>query len=270
MASLSVSKRHIVCSEILSVTSAMRKNARWASGAQLYATKDDGLATSLGLRRAGASSEGQFGGVRREAQLMAGFLELRREILGELVFPCFVEWAHVSYHSDKGDVTLLDLFSPFFALIRSPLSTGPITATALSALHTFFVSGFVTPDAPGLEVVLSELSNTVSHCKFEASDASGDEVVLLRIMTVIKDCMCGPAGDRLGDIEVCEMLETVLTTCCQMRLSGQYTHNPLVGIASELSIKRHYDKVQNRQCTFLFEKYSTDYKRWTQSKRKND
>lgn len=114
----------------------------------------------------------------------------------------------------------MEIFTPFFSLIRSPLSTGPITATALSAVHTFFVSGFVTPAAPGLESFLSELSNTVSHCKFEASDASGDEVVLLRIMAVIKECLCCAAGDHLGDVEVCEMLETVLTTCCQMRLSG--------------------------------------------------
>jgi brefeldin A-resistance guanine nucleotide exchange factor 1 len=41
-------------------------------------------------------------------------------------------------------------------------------------------------------------------------------------MTVIQDCMCSNSiGRQLGDIEVCEMLETVLTTCCQMRLSGK-------------------------------------------------
>jgi hypothetical protein len=45
-------------------------------------------------------------------------------------------------------------------------------------------------------------------------------VTLLKIMTIIQDIMCGSVGDTLGDIEVCEMLETVLTTCCQMRLSG--------------------------------------------------
>lgn len=46
-------------------------------------------------------------------------------------------------------------------------------------------------------------------------------------MTVIQDCMCSPMGDNLGDIEVCEMLETVLTTCCQMRLSGGSSHHLL-------------------------------------------
>lgn len=122
------------------------------------------------------------------------------------------------------DITHLDLtylLGPFFAILRSPLSTGPITSTALSSLHNFFINGLISPDSPALDVALAELSSTISHCKFEASDSSGDEVVLLKIMTVIQDCLCGGVGSGLGDIEVCEMLETVLTTCCQMRLSGE-------------------------------------------------
>ena len=115
---------------------------------------------------------------------------------------------------------LTTLLAPFFAIIRSPLSTGPITSAALSSLHNFFLCGLISPDSVNLESALAELSNTVSHCKFEASDSSGDEVVLLKIMTVIQDCMCSSMGNVLGDVEVCEMLETVLTTCCQMRLSG--------------------------------------------------
>ena len=47
-------------------------------------------------------------------------------------------------------------------------------------------------------------------------------------MTVIQDCLCGSVGRGLGDIEVCEMLETVLTTCCQMRLSGEL---PLMNVS---------------------------------------
>ncbi|EJD05730.1 Sec7-domain-containing protein [Fomitiporia mediterranea MF3/22] len=202
---LSVSKKHVICSEILSVTSAMRKNSRWAASAQtpLYA-RDDALAASMGLRRHGGSSDMLQGSSKQEVLLMANFLELKREVLDAREIENF---------------PLSTLLSPFFALIRSPLSTGPITSAALAAIHTFFVLGFVSPDAPDLEHILAELSSTVSNCKFEASDASGDEVVLYRIMAVIEQCMCGPAGSTLGDVEVCEMLETVLTNCCQMRLS---------------------------------------------------
>ena len=80
-----------------------------------------------------------------------------------------------------------------------------------------------------MEIALAELSATTSHCKFEPSDSSGDEVVLFKIMAIIRDCICSPVGKILGDVEVCEMLETVLTTCCQMRLSGKQNTRQRIG-----------------------------------------
>ncbi|EGN96105.1 hypothetical protein SERLA73DRAFT_112215 [Serpula lacrymans var. lacrymans S7.3] len=175
-----VSQKHVVLSEILAVTSVMRKNSRWASSVYTLTARDSALAKDLGLRR----------------------------------FSPTPEFQHLL------SLPLPSLLAPFFALIRSPLSTGPITSAALSALHSFFVCGLISANSLMLDVALVELSSTVSHCKFEASDSSGDEVVLLKIMAVIHDCMCGTSiGTLLGDVEVCEMLETVLTTCCQMRLS---------------------------------------------------
>ena len=121
---------------------------------------------------------------------------------------------------DIHSLPLSTLLSPFLSIIRSPLSTGPITSAALTSLHNFFLCDLINSASLGLGQALSELSSTASRCKFEASDSSGDEVVLFKIITVIQDCMCGDVSDVLGDIEVCEMLETTLTTCCQMRLSG--------------------------------------------------
>ena len=158
---------------------------------------------------------------------MGGFQELKRTVRGTegrsyLRSRCMSHGA-----PDIQSIPLPALLGPFFALIRSPISTGPITSAALSALHNFFVCGLISANSVELEVALVELSSTVSHCKFEASDSSGDEVVLLKIMTVIHDCMVGSSvGAFLGDVEICEMLETVLTTCCQMRLSGLW-HHPL-------------------------------------------
>ena len=116
---------------------------------------------------------------------------------------------------------LTSILSPFLAIIRSPLATGPIASAALSAVHSFFACGLVRHDAPTIDAALAELSTSISRCKFEASDSSGDEVVLLRILKAIEDCMCSSVGNLLDDVEVCELLETVLTTCVQMRLSGQ-------------------------------------------------
>lgn len=75
----SVSVRHILLSEILSVTSAMRKNSRWALSTNSFSTRESALASSLGLRRVKQFSENNA--LRRgstEQELMTGFQELKR------------------------------------------------------------------------------------------------------------------------------------------------------------------------------------------------
>ncbi|KDR81436.1 hypothetical protein GALMADRAFT_239340 [Galerina marginata CBS 339.88] len=198
--------KHVLLSEILAVTSTMRKNSRWASSTLAMTVRDSpALGTNMGLRISSPAHRTRLSGrSTMEAELMAGFLELKRG---------------VKDMHDIRQADLPDLLAPFFSILRSPLSTGPITSASLSAVHSFFICGLISPDSRALDAALIELSTTISHCKFEASDSSGDEVVLLKIMTVIQDCLCGSVGRGLGDIEVCEMLETVLTTCCQMRLS---------------------------------------------------
>ena len=77
---IAVSRKHLVYSEILRVTSTMRKNSRWASSTQWYTARDSALASSLGLRRTGSSIGQENEGEKREADLMIGFLELKREV----------------------------------------------------------------------------------------------------------------------------------------------------------------------------------------------
>ncbi|KAF9001938.1 Sec7-like domain is implicated in guanine nucleotide exchange function [Cyathus striatus] len=204
--SKSVSPKHVLLSGIFSVTSAMRKNSRWSSLPFYMAPKDySSLGTNMGLRISSPSQVARpVGRTSKEVELMLGFIQLKRS---------------VSDMEDVSQTELPSILAPFFAILRSPLSTGPITSAALTALHNFFLGGLILPTSLRLSAALSELSNTVSQCKFEASDSSGDEVVLLKIMAVIQDCLCGPVGRSLGDVEVCEVLEAVLTTCCQMRLS---------------------------------------------------
>ncbi|KAJ6606553.1 hypothetical protein DFH09DRAFT_1242048 [Mycena vulgaris] len=211
-----VSSKHVLYAEILSVTSAMRKNSRWASATHFMNARDSALGSNLGLRLSNSSQSAKR--VSREADLMLGFEELKRTVRD-------VE--------DIMTVPLPTMLAPFFAIIRSPLSTGPITSAALSSLHSFFVCGLISSRSRSLETALIELSSTV--------DSSGDEVVLLRIMTVIHDCLCGGVGGGLGDIEVCEMLETVLTTCCQMRLTARQSN----------ALKKHCDARPKIPCTHL-------------------
>ena len=71
-------------SEILSVTSAMRKNSRWATPTAYYpASARASLASSLGLRAAVSGDENTMGSRiqgRRDVDLMVGFEELKRDV----------------------------------------------------------------------------------------------------------------------------------------------------------------------------------------------
>ncbi|CAE6422889.1 unnamed protein product [Rhizoctonia solani] len=194
---------HIVYSEIISVTSVMRKNSRWATNSGIQRRRDAQLATSMGLRRGASDRQPRSPGPRREVDLLGGFEYLKRKIRDL---------------QDVHEISTLEIVEPFVAVISTPTSTGPITTAALNAINTFFANGVITPDQSILQC-LSELSGALSRCVFEPSDSNRDEAVLLKIIAVIRDFICSPCGDHISDVEACEMLEKVLTICCQMRSS---------------------------------------------------
>jgi brefeldin A-resistance guanine nucleotide exchange factor 1 len=113
------------------------------------------------------------------------------------------------------------LLFPFLEIVRSGDTSGPITAVALSSIDKFITYQLLHADSPSLQSTLAELVAAATHCKFEASDSTSDEVVLLKILDVLKNCLLDRVlGAHLSDESVCMIMETGLSMCCQMRLSG--------------------------------------------------
>jgi golgi-specific brefeldin A-resistance guanine nucleotide exchange factor 1 len=102
---LAVPSTHLVYSEILSVTSAMRKNSRWATPTAYYpAAARASLATSFGLRAAVSqgvdpNSNSRISG-KRDFDLMVGFEELKRDIRA----------SNGMLHFDRGQSLCLNLW----------------------------------------------------------------------------------------------------------------------------------------------------------------
>ena len=68
---------------------------------------------------------------------------------------------------------------------------------------------------------MSALTHSVTHCKFEATDAVADEVVLAKILRLIRVTVLSDAGKKnLDDKGICEMVETGFGMCFQGRVSG--------------------------------------------------
>lgn len=111
------------------------------------------------------------------------------------------------------------LLHPFLQVIRSSSTSAPITSLAILAITKFFAYGLINEESPRLALAMQLLSAAITHCRFEASDSAADEIVLLRILKLMEDMISGPGGNLLGDESVCEMMETGLSMCCQVRLS---------------------------------------------------
>ncbi|EAU37045.1 conserved hypothetical protein [Aspergillus terreus NIH2624] len=223
----------LVTTECITVTSAMRKHARWAhssvsailggsAASRVYdrdtsappsprngattprprsrmSTVDDdhALANRWGLR-------GKKGKSMQDNPLISAFTRLRSDLKG-----C-------------KDIRTFDapaLLHPFLQVIRSSSTSAGITSLALVALTKFFAYNIISRESPRLSMAMQLLSAAITHCRFEASDSAADEIVLLRILKLMEGMLSRPEGELLGDESVCEMMETGLSMCCQVRLS---------------------------------------------------
>ncbi|KAL2864685.1 Sec7 domain-containing protein [Aspergillus lucknowensis] len=222
----------LVTTECITVTSAMRKHARWAHSSvaailggsavsrvydhdtsapssprhsstptrprsRLSADDDHALANRWGLR-------GKKGKSMQDNPLISAFTRLRSDL------------------KDCKDVKSFDapaLLHPFLQVVRSSSTSAGITSLALLALTKFFAYKIVDRNSPRISMAMQLLSAAITHCRFEASDSSADEIVLLRILKLMEGMLSGPEGELLGDESVCEMMETGLSMCCQVRLS---------------------------------------------------
>ncbi|KAL8953387.1 MAG: hypothetical protein Q9222_000764 [Ikaeria aurantiellina] len=232
--SVAVDPVTLITTESITVTSAMRKHARWAhssvsailGGGPAFAhapeqtkqsrgtgqgqnrnesnnvwytpaASDNLLASRWGLR-------GKKGRSMQDDPLIAAFARLRNDLRGCTNIRTF-------------DVPAL--LHPFLQVIRSSSTSAAITSLALVAINKFFTHDLIGRESPHLALGMQLLSAAITHCRFEASDSAADETVLLRILKLMEDILSGPGGDLLGDESVCEMMETGLSMCCQIRLS---------------------------------------------------
>ena len=225
----------LVTTECITVTSAMRKHARWAhssvsailggSGVSRVYDRDIPAPTSP---RSGAATprarSSRSTAVLDEDHALANRWGLRGK-KGKSMQDNPLISAFTRLRSDlKGckDIRTFDtpaLLHPFLQVIRSSSTSAPITSLALVAITKFFAYDIISRNSPRLSMAMQLLSAATTHCRFEATDSSADEIVLLRILKLMEGMLSRPEGELLGDESVCEMMETGLSMCCQVRLS---------------------------------------------------
>eukprot|EP00457_Paulinella_chromatophora_P000186 gb/GEZN01000186.1/.p1 GENE.gb/GEZN01000186.1/~~gb/GEZN01000186.1/.p1 ORF type:complete len:1853 (-),score=239.63 gb/GEZN01000186.1/:367-5925(-) len=96
----------------------------------------------------------------------------------------------------------------FADVVQSPETSGSVTAISLASLRKLLLHGFLNREGLGEAEGMRLVIKAVTHCRFEATNAQRDEIVLstlLQIQTMLFEL---PAARYLSDNEVWEIVRT--------------------------------------------------------------
>lgn len=230
----------LVTQECITLTSAMRKHARWAQSSVTAILGGGASSTSLqipsqsiarsssraetptidpvGAKRASVAS-----GSDDETTLASRWGLRTKKVKPAVDNPLLSAFAKLRRDlATCRDISKFDapaLLHPFLQVIRSSSTSATITSLAVMSITKFLNYNLITIDSPRIGPAMHLIGAAMTHCRFEASDTAADEVVLLRILRLMELTMSRPEGALLSDESVCEMMSTGLSMCCQSRLS---------------------------------------------------
>ncbi|XP_046799029.1 Golgi-specific brefeldin A-resistance guanine nucleotide exchange factor 1 isoform X1 [Gallus gallus] len=108
---------------------------------------------------------------------------------------------------------------PFLEVIRSEDTTGPITGLALTSVNKFLSYALIDPSHEGTAEGMENMADAVTHARFVGTDHANDEVVLMKILQVLRTLLLTPVGAHLTNESVCEIMQSCFRICFEMRLS---------------------------------------------------
>lgn len=109
--------------------------------------------------------------------------------------------------AELAEVEPLRLLTPFFELIRSPETGGPVTGTALGTLRRLISAGFFGLFEVGVAEAVNATAEAVTSCRFEATTPSADECVLFRILEVLGALVASAWGGLLSHDTLLNVLQ---------------------------------------------------------------
>ncbi|KAG8435109.1 hypothetical protein GDO86_013165 [Hymenochirus boettgeri] len=108
---------------------------------------------------------------------------------------------------------------PFLEVIRSEDTSGPITGLALTSVNKFLSYALIDPSHEGTAEGIENMADAVTHARFVGTDSASDEVVLMKILQVLRTLLLTPVGAHLTNESVCEIMQSCFHICFEMRLS---------------------------------------------------
>ncbi|CCF59695.1 hypothetical protein KAFR_0H02860 [Kazachstania africana CBS 2517] len=192
----------IVIKECINLSTAMRKYSKFTSqsgvaallggGSDIFSNQDDGLATTFN----------NLSSTKYNDPFLSGFIQLRL-MLNKL--------------NDLNGIDSLTLLQPFLLIISTSSISGYITSLALDSLQKFFSLNIISASSKNYVVAYREAVNALTHCRFEGSQQTSDDSVLLKVVLLLDTIINSQYGDHLSDSTMYDVVQTIMSLACNKR-----------------------------------------------------
>lgn len=78
--------------------------------------------------------------------------------------------------------------TPFLEVIKSEETSGPVTGMALTAVNKFISYNLIGLGGETTSNCVQHIADSITHARFVGTDSANDEVVLMKILHVRRDC----------------------------------------------------------------------------------
>ena len=102
----------------------------------------------------------------------------------------------------------IEFLLPFLEVIQCEDLEGPITGLALSTVNKFLSYGLIDVDHHEAGVIVERLAQSVTHARFRGTNPANDEVVLMKIIMVLRTLILTPIGQLLTNETVRSVFKT--------------------------------------------------------------
>lgn len=168
---------------------------------QMYIVAGEVVVLTAALRR---SSRWSHSYQEEQESLTRNLVDLK-ELLGRV--------------TDLSDVEPNVFFGPFLDIVRSSETTGSVTVMALAAVNKFLSYGLLDPRLESAAATAESVADAVTRVRFVGTDTGSDEVVLVKILHVLRSLFLSPVGVLLSNESLCEIMQTCIRICFEGRLS---------------------------------------------------
>lgn len=135
------------------------------------------------------------------------------------------------------EIDILTLLQPFLLLIRSPEISCKITSLTVNSLSMFLKYGIISSERKNIHQCMAQIVSALSHCRFEGSDQSQDDVVLVKIIRLLESIALSDLGEYLKDDSMYE----IVSTCFSVAINNK--RGDMLRNAAQISLINLTEKI---------------------------